>query len=421
MNILFIHQFFPGQFSHLSKKMATLGQNRVVAIGNQHDINMTLFDKINYKAYSTKETPAITNADPAIAQFTMAVHKGQAVARVLERLKAQGFTPDITLAHLGWGEALYFKDVFPKKLLIGYCEFYYQACGADFGFDLEFPAHVNQESEWQIRTKNAPFLLSLSAMDYGISPTPWQRSLFPPEYKDKIEVLHEGVDTAILTPDPQAVLQLPDGRIVRTGQEIVTYATRNLEPYRGLHQFMRAAAEICRRRPQCLILIAGGDGVSYSPRLPHGQTYRERMLREVRIDPERVIFLGHLPFAQYLRLLQVSAVHVYLTVPFVLSWSMLEAMAAQNVVIASDTAPVRDVIEEGKNGLLVDFFSPRQIADRVDEVLNHPNRMAALARTAREHIRLHYNVQTSLARYQEIFTQLAESPPIHLKPASLTR
>jgi glycosyltransferase involved in cell wall biosynthesis len=176
---------------------------------------------------------------------------------------------------------------------------------------------------------------------------------------------------------------------------------------------MRAAAEICRRRPHCLILVEGGDGVSYSPRLPHGQTYRERMLREVSIDLERVIFLGYVPFVQHLRLLQVSAVHIYLTVPFVLSWSMLEAMATQKVVIASDTPPVRDVIEDGKNGLLVDFFSPRQIADRVDEVLDHPNRMAAVARAARDHIQRYYNVNPSLARYQEIITLMAErrQPP----------
>ncbi|MBK8536764.1 MAG: glycosyltransferase [Candidatus Competibacteraceae bacterium] len=220
--------------------------------------------------------------------------------------------------------------------------------------------------------------------------------------------MHEGVDTARVAPDPNAVLTLPDGRVVRAGQELVTYAARNLEPYRGFHHFIRAAAEICRRRPHCLILVEGGDGISYSPRLPYGQTYRERMLKEVQIDPERVIFLGHVPFPQHLGLLQVSAVHVYLTVPFVLSWSMLEAMAAQNVVIASDTPPVRDVIEDGKNGLLVDFFSPRQIADRVDQVLDHPNRMAAIARAAREHVQRYYNVQASLARYQEIITMLAE-------------
>ncbi|HRF43556.1 MAG TPA: glycosyltransferase family 4 protein [Candidatus Competibacteraceae bacterium] len=402
MKILIIHQFFPGQFRSLVYHLATNRLCQIVAIGQECQISIPL-DKVIFKVYKPKNH-STTSLPLYLSRFDRAVQNGQAVTRVLEWLKSRGFKPDIALAHIGWGEALYFKDIFPKTPLLAYCEFYYHAQGADAGFDPASP--ITQDDALRIRTQNAPLLLSLTAMDYGISPTPWQRSLFPPEYQNKIEVLHEGVDTAKVTPDPQARLTLPDGRVVRPGQEIVTYAARNLEPYRGFPSFMRAAAEICRRRPRCLILVEGGDGVSYSPRLPRGQTYRERMLKEVPIDPERVIFLGHLPFSEHLRLLQVSAVHIYLTVPFVLSWSLLEAMAARNVVIASDTAPVRDVIEDGKNGLLVDFFSPRKIADRVDEVLDHPNHMAAVSGAAREHIRRHYEVKNSLARYQEIITKL---------------
>ncbi len=323
---------------------------------------------------------------------------------MLTRLKAGGFTPDIILAHIGWGEALYCKDVFPGTPLLGYCEFYYHSQNSNADFDPEFP--MTQDDALRIRTQNAPLLLSLTAIDCGISPTPWQKSLFPLEYQNRIEVLHEGVDTDVVAPDPKVALTLPDGRELHVGQEIITYAARNLEPYRGFHSFMRAVPEICRRRPHCLILIEGGDGVSYSPRLPQGQTYRERMLMEAPVDPRRVIFLGNAPFERHLRLLQISAVHIYLTVPFVLSWSLLEAMATQTVVIASDTPPVRDVIEDGRNGLLVDFFSPRRIADRVDEVLDHPDRMTAIARAAREYVQRHYSVRDSLDRYQEIIAML---------------
>lgn len=410
MKILIIHRFFPGQFSGLVKKLATSHQRQVLAIGQEDAINQAFSEKNAYKVYKYKKYPTSINIHPYLGQMESAVQSGQAVARLLEQLKARGFTPDIALAHIGWGESLYFKDIFPETPLIGYCEFFYHACGADSGFDPEFP--IAHDGKLRIRTQNAPLLLSLSTMDHGVSPTPWQRSLFPSEYQSKIEVLHEGIDTAKVAPDPKAILNLPDGRVVRAGQELVTYTARNLEPYRGFHHFIRAAAEICRRRPRCLILVEGGDGVSYSPRLPRGETYRERMLKEVRIDPERVVFLGRAPFAQHLRLLQVSAVHVYLTVPFVLSWSMLEAMATQKVVIASDTPPVLDVIEDGKNGLLVDFFSPRQIADRVDEVLDHPDHMAAIARAAREHVQRYCNVPASLARYQEIITMLAEHRPL---------
>jgi glycosyltransferase involved in cell wall biosynthesis len=405
MNILFIHQFFPGQFKSLATRLALCRQHRIVAIeragGSLPDPKIP---RVTYAKYSNISACEQNKFHPYLIHVDMAVRNGQAVARVLERLKTSGFTPDIILAHIGWGESLYCKDIFPNVPLLGYCEFYYHSRNSNADFDPEFP--MSKNDALRIRTQNAPLLLSLTAMDYGITPTPWQKSLFPLEYQNRIEVLHEGVDTDAVASDSNATLSLPDGRELHTGQEVVTYAARNLEPYRGFHHFMRAAAEICRRRPHCLILVEGGDGVSYSPRLPHGQTYRERMLMEAPVDPQRVIFLGSTPFEQHLRLLQISAVHIYLTIPFVLSWSLLEAMATQTVVIASDTPPVRDVIENGKNGLLVDFFSSQQIADQVDEVLDHPGRMATVARAAREHIQRHYYVTDSVNRYQEIIAML---------------
>jgi len=338
------------------------------------------------------------------------VDNGRAVARQLETLKRQGFVPDVTLGHIGWGETLYVKDVFPDRPLVAYCEFYHHLRNSHVGFDPEYPAPSGSESAWSLRNRNAALLLALTAMDRGVSPTPWQRSRFPPEYQERIDILHEGVDSERIAPDPQAVLILPDGRKARAGEEIVTYAARNLEPYRGFHIFLRAAAEICRRRPRCLILIEGGDGVSYSPRLPRGETYRERLLEEVRVDPDRVVFLGHLPFDQHVRLLQISAAHVYLTVPFVLSWSVVEAMAAATVVIASDTPPVRDLILDQGNGLLVDFFSPMAIADQVDAVLDHPDRRADLRHAARTHAQTHYPLRKNLAGYLELLGTMSHRP-----------
>jgi glycosyltransferase involved in cell wall biosynthesis len=405
MNILFIHRFFPGQFKSLIAQLASCRQHRIVAIGRAVESSLDPgTPSITHLKYNNKNTNKFNLIHPYLIHTEMAVRNGQGVAQMLTRLKAGGFTPDIILAHIGWGEALYCKDVFPGTPLLGYCEFYYHSQNSNADFDPEFP--MTQDDALRIRTQNAPLLLSLTAIDCGISPTPWQKSLFPLEYQNRIEVLHEGVDTDVVAPDPKVALTLPDGRELHVGQEIITYAARNLEPYRGFHSFMRAVPEICRRRPHCLILIEGGDGVSYSPRLPQGQTYRERMLMEAPVDPRRVIFLGNAPFERHLRLLQISAVHIYLTVPFVLSWSLLEAMATQTVVIASDTPPVRDVIEDGRNGLLVDFFSPRRIADRVDEVLDHPDRMTAIARAAREYVQRHYSVRDSLDRYQEIIAML---------------
>lgn len=397
MNIIFIHQNFPGQFRHLAGHLADNPKNRVVAICQPHAPRLPKVR--NTLVYKPSRKPAPTTHH-YLRNMEEAVLNGQAVAKVLLRLQKQGFTPDLVVAHPGWGEALYVKDVFPETPLLSFFEFYYHAKGADAGFDPEFP--LTMDGRTRIRTRNALHLLNLAACDAGISPTRWQKNLHPAEFHSKISVLHEGVDTRLAVPNPSQRFTLPDGKVLTRSDEVITYVARNLEPYRGFHIFMRAAAEICKRRPNCRIVIAGGDEVSYGVRLPHGKTYREKMLEEVAIDPERVIFTGILPYLQYLALLQVSSAHVYLTVPFVLSWSILEAMSAGCLVIGSSTLPVEEVVRHGENGLLVDFFSPTRIADAVDEVLAHPDRMQGLREAARRTIVEQYDVREAIAKYLKL-------------------
>lgn len=339
-----------------------------------------------------------------LAGTESAVLNGQATTRAMEALKKQGFVPDVVIGHAGWGETLYVKDVFPDTKLINYFEFFYHAKGADTNFDPEFP---NAADDYlRIRTKNIVNLLSLSNCDAGISPTQWQRSLYPAEYKPKISVIHEGVDVDTVVENPGASLTLPDGRVLTKDDHVITYVARNLEPYRGFHVFMRAAQEICKRRKDCHIVIVGGDDVSYGKAAADGKSYREHMLSEVDLDLNRVHFLGRVPYPIYLNILQISSAHVYLTVPFVLSWSMLEAMAASCLVIGSDTAPVKEVIEDGKNGLLVDFFSPMDIANRVDEVLDNPDKFKAMRKAAREFITDNYTVKRSIALYMDLLQKV---------------
>jgi glycosyltransferase involved in cell wall biosynthesis len=267
--------------------------------------------------------------------------------------------------------------------LLAYFEFFYHFRGVDMGFDPEYTTIFSNPSH--LRTRNAINLLGFDATDWGNAPTHWQRSVYPPEMRRRISVIHEGVDTDIVKPDEDAWFRVGD-RILTRKDEVVTYVARNLEPYRGFHIFMRALAEIQRRRPNCHALIVGGDGVSYGyPTLP-GTTYRETMLRELKgkIDLSRTHFLGQVPYEAYLNLLQVSSAHIYLTYPFVLSWSFIEAMAAGCVMIGSNTPPVLEVLRNGVNGLVVDFFSASKIADRVDEVFEDADRMAEIRRRARQ-------------------------------------
>ena len=394
MKVLFVHQNFPGQYGRLATVLAKGPGCEVVALGALKNVkNRPKIPGVKLLAYPT---PALATAHTHhyVRPLEGAVRRGQAVARSCLALQKQGFVPDVIYAHPGWGEALFLRDVFPNARLTLYCEFYYQAQGADVGFDPEFPS--TPDDVLRVRVKNAASLLSLEAADAGISPTQWQRRMFPREFRNRIEVIHEGVDTDLVRPDAAAELKLADKGVRLTARdEVVTYVARNLEPYRGFHIFMRAVPEIQRRRPHAHILIVGDEGVSYGQALPKGRTYKQKMLDEVgaKIDMSRLHFLGPVPYEMLLRIYQISSVHVYLTYPFVLSWSILEAMAAGCVVVASRTAPVTEVVDDRKNGLLVDFFSPPEIAARVDEVFENPAAMAAIRKQARRTVVERYDLK----------------------------
>lgn len=403
MNVLLIHQNFPGQFRHLALDLLKRNPRGVLAIGRDTAPGLPGVRLLRYRP--SREPSRQTHG--YLRGFEDAVLHGQQVARLLLRLKGQGYQPDVILAHPGWGETLYAREVYPDVPLVHFCEYYYHSQGADAGFDPEFPTNLDDLS--RIRTRNALHLLNLQQCDLAISPTRWQHGLHPEIFHDKIRIAHEGVPLDNLRPDPHAHLQLPNGQTVKAGQPLVTYVARNLEPYRGFHSFMRAVPRILAGHPQAQVLLVGGDDVSYG-RPPDGAAnWRARMLEEVDIDPARVHFLGKLPYATYLKVLQVSAAHIYLTYPFVLSWSMLEAMATGCLLIGSDTAPVREVIRHGENGYLVDFFDPAAIAERALEALQAPRRHLPL-RVAARRTAQSYSVAKGLMAYHQL---LAEACAMH--------
>jgi glycosyltransferase involved in cell wall biosynthesis len=285
------------------------------------------------------------------------------------------------------------KDVYPDTKLINYCEFFYRSTGQDFNFDPEFAEKPG--AEWNLRSRNAIQLLGLDAMDAGISPMAWQAKTFPAEYAKKISVIHEGVDTNVIKPDPKAGIVIKDKNLTLTAKnEVITFVSRNLEPYRGFHIFMRALPELLAQRPNAHVIIIGGDGVSYGKTLLQG-TYRQLALKEVggKIDHSRVHFIGKVPYIDYLRVLQISTAHVYLTYPFVLSWSMLEAMAAGCLIIGSRTPPVEEVIKHGQNGLLVDFFSPSELVKTICSAVRRKDRHQNLREEARKTVVDKYNFE----------------------------
>ena len=395
MNILFIHQNFPGQFKFLAPALAQQGHT-VVAMTMQKTETKS-WQGVNLVPY-TASRGTTPNVHPWVSDFETKTIRGEACFRAALQLKAQGFKPDVIIAHHGWGESLFLKEVWPQAKLGIYCEFFYRSEGADVGFDPEFPPK-DLGDVCRLRLKNLNNLLHFEVAEAGLSPTHWQASTFPEPFRSKITVVHDGIDTQALAPNPAMSLTLNNDIQLTPSDEVVTFVNRNLEPYRGYHIFMRALPELLKRRPQARVLIVGGDDVSYGARSDTGQTWKDVFISEVQpliddADWRRVHFLGNIPYSQFIPLLQISSVHVYLTYPFVLSWSLLEAMSVGCAIVASDTAPLREALVHDQTGRLVSFFDPSGLANEVCALLDQPVVRRRLGANARAFAQAHYDLKT---------------------------
>ncbi len=392
MKILFLHQNFPGQFLHLAPELQKRG-HQVRALTDQANTRPSPVPLLRYRHVPERVDPKATRLG---RNYTVMSDRGVSVARACAQLRArEGYVPDVIFGHSGWGETLFLKQVWPEAKLLIYAEFYYQGRGADVGFDREF-GDYGLDQILIAQGRAAHLAQSLVHADRGLSPTKWQASTYPESLQPMIDVIHDGVDCQALAPDPQAHLYLPDGRILRAGDEVLTFVNRNLEPYRGYHIFMRALPAVLRARPDAQVVILGGDEVSYGTAPKGEKGWKQRILSEVEadLDMSRVHFLDRVPYAQFQSILKISRVHAYLTYPFVLSWSMLEAMAAGCLVVGSDTAPVREVLTHGETGLLVDFFDIDGWSRQLTEALAHLERFDAIRQAARDNARANYDLQS---------------------------
>jgi glycosyltransferase involved in cell wall biosynthesis len=404
MNYLFIHQNFPAQYVHLLRHLANRPGNKIYYITQPNSNSMAGVHKITYP----KDQRERVNCHAYSVEFDRAIYAAASVADRCRELRSQGFRPDLIVGHSGWGETMFVKDVFPDVPLLANFEFYYHSNGVDVGFDPEFVSVFQDPS--RLRVRNATNLLAFETADWGHSATRWQRSLYPPEMRSRISAIHEGVDTDIARPNPAATFKLPkSGPVLTRRQEVVTFVARNLEPYRGFHTFMRALPMLLRRRKRVQVVIVGGDGVSYGAPPPPRSTFKDMMLQELgdKLDLTRVHFVGMLEYHDYLNLLQVSSVHVYLTYPFVLSWSFIEAMACGCLIVGSRTPPVLEVLQNGTNGLTVDFFASKALTNRIETALEHPGRMQGLRDAARATAVEHFDLKkVLLPRWNKLFADL---------------
>lgn len=395
MKILMIHQNFPGQFKFLAPALVRQG----------HDVVAMIMQKTQRKTERgirlvpyTAHRGTTHDAHPWITDFETKVIRAEACFRAALELKAEGYVPDVIVAHPGWGESLFLKEVWPKAVLGIYCEFYYREHGADVGFDPEFVSK-DPGDVCRLRLKNLNNLMHFEAADAGIAPTHWQASTFPEPFHSRITVVHDGIDTQSLKENPQVALTLNRSLVLTKQDEVITFVNRNLEPYRGYHIFMRALPELLRKRPRARVMIVGGDAVSYGAKPEGKTTWKETFAAEVRPqisaeDWQRVHFVGTLPYDAFTSLLQLSTVHVYLTYPFVLSWSLLEAMSVGCAIVASDTQPVREAIRHDDTGRLVNFFDVAGLVQEICGLLESPQLRARLGANARAFACQNYDLKT---------------------------
>ncbi len=389
MKLLFIHQNFPGQFIHLAPALAKHSGNevRTLTISNRQIPEGIQTSRYKINRGSTKDI------HPWLIDLETKTIRGEAAYYAALQLKHQGYYPDIIFAHPGWGESLFLKDVWPAAKLLVYCEYYYHVNDGDVGFDPEFN---NQEPGMaaRLRMKNANHDLHLLNATRGLSPTLYQKSTFPEFFQPKIDVIHDGIDTQFAAPNINAALDIAGLRISKS-DEVITFVNRNLEPLRGYHIFMRSLAKILQDRPNAKIIIVGGDEVSYGAKPPTGTSWKNLFFTEVKnkIDLNRVHFAGKVNYKDFITLLQISSVHVYLTYPFVLSWSLLEAMSCGCAIVASDTVPVKEVISNDETGMLINFFDTEKLAATVIQLLENPQERKRIGENARNFIIDNYDLR----------------------------
>ena len=397
-----MHRNFPGQFRYIAPVYSRDKNNNVVFVTNNPETpTYAGIKKVVYKI--KRRIPK--DSHRYLRFYEDSVIHGQSAAEELINLQQAGFKPDVIIGH-SWGSSLFVKEIFPDTPYIAYMEWYYNYKDSDVDFAKK-EVDINEKAS--LMCKNAHLLQDLVSCDYAISPTNWQKSQFPDIFKDKITVIHEGINTEICCPNDNARFKIPDKDIVLTkDDEVLTYVTRGMEEYRGFPEFMKAASILMKQRPNLHIVVGGEDRVCYGRTLAN-TTFKKEMLKKYNYDMNRLHFVGLLKYNDYVNLLQTTTAHVYLTYPFVLSWSLMEAMAIGCRIIASNTQPVKEVIKDGFSGILTDFFDTDTLVKKINEVLDNKESYSLIQKNARDTIIKKYDQKDMIKKQFEFINNCVKN------------
>jgi glycosyltransferase involved in cell wall biosynthesis len=376
--VLFVHNNFPGQFGDLARTLVARGVP-CAAIGQHHAPGI---EGVRIARYGLQRgtTPGIlSEAVRAEADLIRA----KATFEAARALRAEGWDPAAIVFHPGWGEAAYLAEVFPQAKQLAFAEFYYHGHGYDVGFDPEFLT-VDQDTVLKVEAKNAVMAMAYARADAIVAPTAFQAGSLPVAFRERTRIVHEGIDVEAVRPGPAEPFALDDGRVIAPGTPVITHVNNNMEPLRGLHILARALPRLLAEQPDAQVLVIGkAEARAYGGDAPGGGTWKDACFAGVDYDPARVHFLGKVAHERMLAALRLGVAHVYYTYPFVLSWSLVEAMASGCHVIASDTPPLRDAIEDGVNGRLLPFFDVDALSQAMIDACRDPAAAAPLRAAAR--------------------------------------
>jgi len=403
IKLLFIHPNFPGQFKALLSDLVKVENVEIAFITRHQTAQMSGVEIQRYqlpkKPDIGKDTTVVNETYKYLRRTNSNLLETHEVTTAALQLKQnKEFIPHAVIGHIGWAGTLFMKDVFPETKIIGYCEWFFREqtswphfCGES----------LKIEQQVSIRMQNVSAMLCLENMDVGVSPMIWQRSVHPEEYQKHIEVIHEGIDTTVCRPQERSRLSVANLDLDES-TKIVTFISRSLEPARGFFTFMAAVEKICQQDEKVQFVIVGRERSAYSDSTGDGPSYKQQALDKYQCDWSRVHFTGKVSYEDYLNILRNSSVHVYLSAPLFLSWSLLEAMSSGCAIVSSDNAPVNEVIENDVTGKLVNFFDEKALADQVINLLNDQQEARRLGSAARQLVVEKYEKKNCVKQWKNL-------------------